>query len=188
VFFVLFCFLSVLFPLCFFIVVQGCDVFRRMQAITHYVGWLVCWSVRPLVCPHITLSSFFLIQKLDVSCLWNRDILWLNLEALITKGQSSFSFRITSLCTWFGLSTFCELYNCITHSVGPSIRYRSPYQYGDRQLLLPAKSPAWFVIQLVLSPICFFIFRCEEHLYKRLRRSVGWSVHRSPTMRDYVEN
>jgi hypothetical protein len=36
------------------------------------------------------LSAFFLIQKLDVFCLWNRDILWSNLEALITKGQSSF--------------------------------------------------------------------------------------------------
>jgi hypothetical protein len=26
------------------------------------------------------------------------------------------------------------------------------------------------------------VFRCEEHLYKRLRPSVGWSVGPSPTM------
>jgi hypothetical protein len=31
------------------------------------------------------------------------------------------------------------------------------------------------------------VFRCEEHLYKRLRWSVGPSVGPSPTMRDYVE-
>jgi hypothetical protein len=35
-------------------------------------------------------------------------------------------------------------------------------------------------------------FRCEEHLYKRLRwsvrRSVGPSVGPSPTMRNYMEN
>jgi hypothetical protein len=36
------------------------------------------------------------------------------------------------------------------------------------------------------------VFRCEEHLYTRLRWLVGWlvgpSVGPSPTMRDYVEN
>jgi hypothetical protein len=32
------------------------------------------------------------------------------------------------------------------------------------------------------------LFRCEEHLYKRLRWSVGPSVRPSPTMRNYVEN
>jgi hypothetical protein len=26
------------------------------------------------------------------------------------------------------------------------------------------------------------VFRCKEHLYKRLRLSVGWSVRPSPTM------
>jgi hypothetical protein len=31
------------------------------------------------------------------------------------------------------------------------------------------------------------LFRCEEHLYTRLRWLVGWSVGPSPTMRDYVE-
>jgi hypothetical protein len=53
-------------------------------SITHYVGWSVRPLVGLLVCPHITLSAFFLIQKFDVFCLWNRDILWSNLEALIT--------------------------------------------------------------------------------------------------------
>jgi hypothetical protein len=86
---------------------------------------LVCWSIGPsigwLVCPHITLSAFFLIQKLNVFCLWNRDIWWLNLEALITKGQS-FLFRITSSCTWFGLSLLGAKSTSILDWVGPSVR------------------------------------------------------------------
>jgi hypothetical protein len=34
------------------------------------------------------------------------------------------------------------------------------------------------------------IFRCEEHLHKRLRLLVGWSVRRSvrPSRCNYVEN
>jgi hypothetical protein len=35
----------------------------------------------------------------------------------------------------------------------------------------------------LLPFIVLSIFRCEEHLYKRLRPLVGWSVGRSPTMR-----
>jgi hypothetical protein len=39
--------------------------------------------------------------------------LWFNSEALITKGQSSLLFRITSSCAWFGLSLLFGSFPCI---------------------------------------------------------------------------
>ena len=66
---------------------------------------------------------------------------------------------------------------------GPTNRPTDGRTQSLIEVLFAPKNP-WFITKLeAFLSVPTLLFRCEEHLYKRLRPSVGRLVGPSPTMR-----